>query len=330
MKILADKSLPNIRQLFGNYFDLKFYNNEGELQDIIKSSDILICRSTLRVDSTLLQNTKIQCVATASSGTDHIDLKFLQQNNIKLFDAKGINADAVANYVLATIANITQKKLITGNRACVVGMGEVGSRVARILAQLNYSCSYYDPYKIATSNLASLTECDLICIHANLHNKQPYPSFNMFNYSLLKALKPGTTIINAARGKIVNEDDLQKFDLTYCTDVFANEPVINDTTIEKATICTPHIAGHSIEAKANAVIHLSKLIHTNFNMPFDTNYQQNRHKIELDRNWQEEVLSLYNPQTESETLKSASNKTEAFITLRKAHKYRHQFICCEK
>ena len=80
MQILADASLPNVQRHLGVSFELTLYNNHEELLAKIGQAEILVCRSTLKVSKELLASTKISCVATASSGTDHIDKTYLSIN----------------------------------------------------------------------------------------------------------------------------------------------------------------------------------------------------------------------------------------------------------
>lgn len=138
MKILADAALPNLHQWFTEPFTLATYKNQQELFDLVTHQDILLCRSTIQVNETLLSNSTIHCVATATSGTDHIDLDYLKKRNIRLLDAKGCNANSVADYVTASLAFLQQHRLLKGNKAGIIGVGEVGKRVIKRLAAAGF------------------------------------------------------------------------------------------------------------------------------------------------------------------------------------------------
>lgn len=342
MKIIADATLPNLIELFQKPFEITTYNNQRTLREALEFHDVLLCRSTLKVDEHLLKNTKIQCVATASSGTDHIDASYLNSKNIKLFDAKGSNAHAVADYVTATLAWLEQQGKLTGKKAGVIGVGEVGSRVIERLNLSGYNVCCYDPYRVDNAhsfnfvNFQELLDCDLLCIHANLHQNTPWPSLNLIHANVMSELKHGTTIINASRGGIVNETDLlntQK-NIHYCTDVYSEEPNINPDIVNFATLCTPHIAGHSIEAKTKAIIQLKHQLLRHFGLTsldkfasHSSHNDQMIKKLNLNSNksWQNDALSLYNPHHETLILKGHSNKKEAFLSSRRSHTDRHDF-----
>ena len=334
MKILADATLPNLSSLFPEPFMLATYNNPKELHDLLPEAEVLLCRSTLKVTAALLANSKIKCIASASSGTDHIDCKYLTKKGIKLFDAKGSNAPSVADYVIATIAYLAKANLIKGNKACVIGVGEVGKLVVKRLEAAGFEVICFDPLKeklnsnYSYRSLAELTSCDLISVHANLHNIKPHASENLLTSNFLNSLKPNTVIINAARGGIINEQALLSnlTPLTYCTDVYIDEPNINKDLINKATICTPHIAGHSIEAKNDAVLNLSQQLFKYYGLPMPLINQNSNTRPQLkDKAWQDLILDLYNPIEDTKILKNASDLKEAFLIQRKSHTFRHDF-----
>lgn len=337
MKILADADLPYLSQCFPKPFEIATYKSHQELQKLLPSHDVLLCRSTLRVNQALLENSRIQCVATASSGTDHIDQEYLKSQYIHLIDAKGSNAHAVADYVTASIAWLETHRKIAGKMAGLIGAGAVGTQVLRRLSTAGYDVKIYDPFKLSTGSvphvdsLAALSQCDLLCVHPNLHHCDPYPSANLINEAFLSTLKPGVAIINGSRGGVVNERDLlgTHQPIHYCTDVFMGEPDIDPQIINFATLCTPHIAGHSIEAKQRAIMQISEELHRLFSYPtpsvLNTTTEQDFDLTKI-THWQTYVLNLYNPYEDTLILKTQMNKTTAFQTRRKAHTHRHNFV----
>lgn len=329
MKLLADASLPDLHKAFPAPFCLTLYKDLSEVSSLLADQDILLCRSTLKVNRQLLQGHNLEIIATASSGCDHIDAALLKEKGITLLDAKGSNAAAVADYVLSVTAWLQKEASFCGTTAGVIGAGAVGTQVMQRLQATGCAVIYHDPFIAADSRtLQEIQQCHLICVHANLHDNQHWPSRNLLNKEFFSQLRPNTAIINAARGGLVNQQELLACTtpLLYCTDVYANEPEIDNRIVDFATLCTPHIAGHSLQAKYRAVYDLSEKLHKmlqlqapNLSIPAFT-----QPKPLAAMSWQDYVLSLYNPLTESQSLKKMPDKRQTFINLRKTH-MRHEF-----
>jgi len=341
MNILADISLPGLSRAFPSPFHITYYTHPEQIPGLLDGQQVLLCRSTLKVNENLIKNHSLHYVATASSGTDHLDTDFLNKQNIQIIDAKGSNAISVADYMIACIAYLEKKSLIQGKKAAIIGMGKVGTQVWNRLKAAKYAVAGYDPKKALdekefhSCELSELYQADLICVHAQLHNTQPYPSFNLINQEFLTQLKPGCVLINAARGGVINENALLAHSkpIIYCTDVYDNEPDIQENIVAKATLCTPHIAGHSLEAKFAAVAMVSEKLHSYFGIPAPVFAQPS--PIELadttkNQTWQDLILSIYNPEYETTRLKDAPNKEDAFLIARMEHQHRHNFYLYHK
>ncbi len=341
MNLLADASLPGLAQAFPKPFHLTLYHHLDEVPQLITGQHVLVCRANLSVNRLLLENQSIQYVATASSGTDHLDLGWLASQNIDVIDAKGCNARAVADYVSACLAYLRKQQLVQGNLAGIIGMGKVGTQVQSRLMAAGLQVITYDPLKelrergtFQSCQMEALYQADLLCIHAELHNTLPYPSLNLVDAKFLQQLKPGCIIINAARGGIINEEALLAVNhpLTYCTDVYLNEPQIDKQVLDKATLCTPHIAGHSLEAKYVAVAMVSKALHQILQLPapeFAMPATPAQPHLSNQVSWEENILRLYNPFEETCLLKEATDIKTTFLTVRKAHSNRHDFCLYE-
>lgn len=340
MNVLADASLLELGDFFPHPFKLHLFHHQEEIPSLLKHCDILLCRSTLKVNQALLQQHRPRCIATASSGIDHIDLGFLKKANIALFDAKGANARSVADYVLSCIAYVAQNQGLNGRRVGIIGCGAVGEAVAKQLRRFHFEIACFDPPRSLRDkdfNAVSLKEIlaqDILCIHPNLHDEAPYPSRHLLGASELRCLRPKTLLINASRGDIVSENALLevKPPIHYCTDVYANEPDINPAIVAFASLCTPHIAGHSLEAKSNAIRILSEKLHHFCGFDFAEQAEKERGELQEKSNfpsgsdWQKCALSLYNPILETLQMKSAAHKNTAFLELRQTHYRRRDFI----
>ena len=265
MKIVADKAIPYARQFFSTLGDVTLLDSSDITPASIRNADCLVVRSVTRVDSTLLSDTRIKCVASASSGTDHVDLDYLNARAIPLFDAKGCNANAVAEYVLSCLLVLSEQYGIEleGKTVGIIGCGHVGARLRYLLQVVGIETRVYDPFirdennRFIFRDLDSVLSSDVITLHVPLTTSGEYPSAQMVERNFLSRLKQDVIFINTARGGVVNEQDLIGFAREnqasrLVLDVWAGEPDINDELFRLATLATPHIAGYSARAKVNA------------------------------------------------------------------------------
>lgn len=329
LKILADAHIPYIDDFFSEHFHVSRFHHEEELLSLITSHDILICRSNIKITKKMLENTPIQLVASATSGTDHIDLSGLQDLKIPVLHAKGSNAHAVSDYIISTLAYLETQHLMMGKNIAIIGYGSVGCMVNQRINELGYHAFQYDPY-IQTPNpiaLSQLHHMDVISLHPNYHMSPPYSTHHFINSKLLETLKPKVCIINAARGNVVDENAIlhRDFQGIYCTDVYSNEPNINPNIIARATLCTPHIAGHSIESKWRMTTFVARQIFQKFG--FEEPMVQPPKivpRASHGNTWSAQALSLYNPLIETLSLKK--NPVPAhFKALRHQHHFRADF-----
>ncbi|MDP3558771.1 MAG: NAD(P)-dependent oxidoreductase, partial [Legionellaceae bacterium] len=316
--LLADASVPHLEAAFPAPFHISRYQTLSDIPKLLPNQEILLCRSTTRIDANLLAKNTLRYVLTASSGTDHIDETFLAKQHITLFDAKGSNAHAVVDYVLACMAYLQIKHDFIPHKVGIIGLGAVGSHLQNTLTQLKYSIITYDPLKalqnphFKSASLDELYACDLLCLHANLHENSPYPSINLINASFLAQLPTNSAIINAARGGIINEAALLHSckPLYYCTDVYLHEPTPNPEIIARAALCTPHIAGHTVEAKTRAILELSQKLHQAYQLRCPKEVltqlaQMKPSQMQLLEKWQEPILQHWSPVLETQALKAS-------------------------
>ncbi len=336
IRLLADATLPYLTAYFPAPFEITCYHSLQDLKQNLPNQDVLVCRSTQRIDKALLEPHTLSCIATASSGIDHLDENYLTEQRITLFHAKGCNATSVADYVMASVAYLSQQNRLTGMKAGVVGVGEVGSRVTRRLQAAGFKVLGFDPFRKSTPTLplvealTDLSSCDLLCIHAALHDTLPHSSRFLLHANYLNLLKPNVSIINASRGGIVDEAALLSLStpITYCTDVYQNEPSPSKEILAFATLCTPHIAGHSIEAKQNAVLFVSQQLHHYYGLPLTPSPSLTpaaTEAIPTQDTWEATLLAFYHPLQETRQLKTTSNPADTFLSTRAAHQTRHDF-----
>jgi len=265
MKIVADANIVDVSALYETHGDLALLSGRALSPADVREADALIVRSVTRVDARLLQGSKVRFVATATSGTDHLDLAYLRAAGIAVADAAGSNANAVVEYVLASLAQLilTKELDLEGQHVAIIGFGHVGRRLYERLSRLSIPCVLCDPFVAAQqSNLrfCSLDEAlraPIISLHTPFTTTGAHPTFHMLNAHRLSALKPGTVLINAARGEVIDNAALsqrlrQDSGLITVLDCWENEPSISAGLLSQVRLGTPHIAGYSVEAKRSA------------------------------------------------------------------------------
>jgi len=273
MIIVADENILAVTDSFKTFGELRLLPGREISADAVRDVDALIVRSITRVDKALLAGSAVQFVATATSGTDHLDLQWLAESGIHVAHAAGANANAVVEYVLFSLCDVlgadSPERLanrLTGKRLAVVGAGHVGSRLLRHCMLLGIECVACDPFvKNLLGGLDSTPRCDLdeallcdiVSLHVPLTDSGPHPTRNMLDTDRIAALAPGTVLINSSRGEVLDTEALKKRivrsdDITAVLDVFHSEPEIDRELCGLVAIATPHIAGYSADAKMAA------------------------------------------------------------------------------
>lgn len=266
MNIVADKHTPFGFEAFSTLGSVELLAPPEFSPETVRNADVLIIRSEVTVNEALLAHSAVKFVGTMTIGTDHVDLDYLRRAGIGFAAAPGSNADAVAEYVAAALLRLEE---VTGTPLStqtigVVGVGNVGSRVVRVAQALGMSVLLNDPpLARATSDprfqsLTGLREADVVTLHVPLTKSGSDPTVHLFNHERLRAMKKGFVLINTARGGVVDSEALKRslhdgHVSTAVLDVWEHEPRIDLDLLRSVMIGTPHIAGHSLDGKINAM-----------------------------------------------------------------------------
>ncbi|MDY6976553.1 MAG: 4-phosphoerythronate dehydrogenase [Pseudomonadota bacterium] len=271
MKILLEDTIPFGTDYLNSVGEVETYAWQSLVPEMLRDVDILALRSTTKVTPELLTSAnKLKFVTTATAGTNHLDKTHLDSVGIMHSSAAGCNAVAVAEYVLSVLlhAQKAQKLGLYNATVGIVGAGNVGTALSRILTAIGVNHCLYDPplqQALAKSgknehngqsfvDLAQIAKCDVISLHVPFIKGGEYPTYQMIDEAFLEALTPDQLLINACRGEVIDEAALlsllqQEQAPTVVLDVFDNEPAINTALFDHVWFVTPHIAGHSVEGK---------------------------------------------------------------------------------
>ncbi|MFP5421738.1 MAG: 4-phosphoerythronate dehydrogenase PdxB [Gammaproteobacteria bacterium] len=262
MRIVADENIPLLDEFFAGFGEIRRLPGRSIDAAAVADADLLLVRSVTQVDRALLDGSAVKFVGTCTIGTDHLDLDYFQQAGITWASAPGCNARGVVDYVLGSLLVLAEQQGVdlAMRTYGVVGAGQVGSRLLKVLRGLGWRVLVCDPPRQAVeggdfvSLQQVLTECDVISLHTPLERLGEHPTYHLFDHARLAALKPGSWLINASRGAVVDNQALrellpQRSDLQVVLDVWEGEP---QADVELAALCriaTPHIAGYSLDGK---------------------------------------------------------------------------------
>lgn len=265
MKIVADRQIPLVREAFASIGDVHLVDGRRLVADAVRDADVLLVRTITRVDEALLKGSRVRLVATASSGVDHVDLDYLERRDISLVAAAGCNARPVAEYVLSAlfVAMDLRGCPLQPARIAIVGCGHVGSLLNAMLGVLGVECVLNDPPLGDQTGdpkyrpLEEALQADVITLHVPLTHAGPYATRQLINADLLARMKPEALLVNTSRGEVFDETALKQRLAQgrgggAVLDVWANEPDIDPELLSRAIIATPHISGHSMNARRRA------------------------------------------------------------------------------
>ena len=249
MKVVIDKYIPFLAEaLRAQDVEVATLAPEEITRATVADSQALFVRTRTQVDSALLHGTRVRFVATATIGTDHLDIPYLEQQGIAWASAPGCNAQAVCDYVEEAISQFENGKTLG-----LVGCGHVGSKVKAMAERRGMRVLVSDPPKGMHLPLEQLAaEADVITFHTPLTRTGAFPTYHLCDAAFLSHCRAGTLIINAARGGVVDEEALLQSGLPCAIDTWEGEPDINRDLLRQAWLASYHIAGYSLEGKINA------------------------------------------------------------------------------
>ena len=274
----------------------------SDLTDAIDDVDLIGIRSRTQIDATVLGAAKkLKAIGCFCIGTNQVDLDSARRMGIPVFNAPFSNTRSVAELAIADIIllmrGIPEKSArahrgewaktarnayeVRGKCLGIVGYGRIGSQLGILAEGLGMRVLYYDiEHKLPLGNAAAVNSLQELFAEADvvsLHVPETPVTRNIIDADAMKAMRPGSLLINAARGSVV---DIEALALALETghiggaaiDVFPVEPKSNQETFESPlrefdnVILTPHIGGATEEAQYNIAREVvAKLVRYNDN-----------------------------------------------------------------
>lgn len=269
MKIVIDAHIPYIVEAIRNAWpnvDISTMEPAQIDAAAVRHADVLVVRTRTKVNEALLSDSSVRLVCTATIGIDHIDTSYCDTHGIQWTACPGCNAQAVCDYIEEALDEFTHNKLHITHKPTigVIGVGHVGSLIAKMAERKGYKVLLNDPPKgIGVSINEIAKSCDIITFHVPLDKS----TFHLCDEAFLARCKPNALIINAARGGVVDEQALLRSNHPFILDTWENEPHINTGVLQHALRASMHIAGYSVDGKRNASQTCLDTIARTFSLP---------------------------------------------------------------
>ena len=275
LKLVIDDKIPYIREAAALLGEATYLPGAQICASDVREADALIVRTRTRIDRALLEGSRVQFVATATIGYDHIDNTYAREAGIRWSNCPGCNAGSVAQYVATALLLLEEDGLLPQRKDCcvgIVGVGHVGSRVSQLLRHMGFAVKHCDPLRAAGQDPAgtpdswlygpaeyvSLEEiartADVVTLHTPLTREGAYATYHLANAAFFQSLERRPILINSSRGEVVDTQALLA--AMRCgqvgpvvMDTWENEPNPNAELLAKAYLATPHIAGYSADGK---------------------------------------------------------------------------------
>jgi len=261
LKIVIDDKIPFLKGVLESLASIEYHPGASISNAIISDANAMLLRTRTKCNNTLLHNSAVEFIATATIGFDHIDTQYCVDNNIVWTNAPGCNSSSVMQYVASALLFIStkEKKPLCEYTIGVVGVGHVGEKVASMASILGCKVLLNDPPRAEkekgfdnTELTYLLQEADIVTFHVPLVRDGKYPTYHIVNNDFFNQIKDNSWIINSSRGSVVDSQAvLQQKKLSgIILDVWEGEPHLNQDLLAYADIATSHIAGYSVDGKA--------------------------------------------------------------------------------
>lgn len=268
MKIVCDNKIPFLKGVLEPYAEVIYMPGRETTPELVRDADAIITRTRTKCDAALLEGSSVKVIATATIGFDHIDTSWCEAHGIVWKNAPGCNSWSVKQYMGSVLATLARRhgfdlpEMTLG----VVGVGNVGSKVAEIASLFGMKVLLNDPPRArreGPDGFVSLDEIveksDIITLHVPLTREGVDATWHLFDEARISRMHDGQILMNSSRGPVVDnaalKDALKRHALKGAVlDVWEHEPDIDRELMGLLDIATPHIAGYSADGKANGTM----------------------------------------------------------------------------
>ncbi len=348
MKIIIDDKIPYIKGALESVAEVIYLPGKKTTPDAVKDAEAIITRTRTICNEKLLEESSVKFIATATIGYDHIDTDYCEKAGIEWTNAPGCNAESVNQYIASALFSWSMRNRtnLKDKTIGIVGVGQVGSRVAKTCETIGMRVLLNDPPRErieGSSKFVSLKtiqdEADIITFHVPLNMTGEDATYHVVNSEFLQNLKKKPLLINSCRGEVFDTKAVKQARKSglisgLIIDCWENEPDIDLELLNMVDYGTPHIAGYSKDGKANGTKMSVQAVSRFFNLGIN-NWQPHEVEppenpvFEIDGNQRREysilaeaILSTYNIETDDEALRK---NPKEFEKLRGDYPVRREF-----
>lgn len=283
MKFIIDDKIPYIKGALEPFGEVIYLPGSKTTPEVVKNADALITRTRTICNEKLLKDSGVKFIATATIGFDHIDTRYCEESGIQWTNAPGCNSKSVEQYIASALFAISQQMgfALKDKTIGVVGVGQVGSKVAGICENFGMKVLLNDPPRARAEGQEKFVslekikqEADMITLHVPLNMKGKDVTWHLADPAFYESLGQQPIIINSCRGEVVDNQAAkaalaQRKISALVLDCWENEPDIDLELLDQCILATPHIAGYSKDGKANGTTMSIQAVSRFFNLGID-------------------------------------------------------------
>jgi erythronate-4-phosphate dehydrogenase len=265
MKFIIDDKIPYIQGALEPFGEVLYLSGPKTTPAIAKDADAIITRTRTICNEELLAGSAVKIIATATIGFDHIDTEYCDRVGIKWTNAPGCNSKSVEQYIASALFVLAERKgfELKGKTIGVVGVGQVGSKVARVCELFGMNVLLNDPPRARAEGHEQfcsiekiMQEADFITLHVPLNIQGEDATYHMADERFFSTLKRKPYVFNSCRGEVLDTEAAKvaiekKWISGLVIDCWENEPNLDLDLLKLVDLATPHIAGYSKDGKAN-------------------------------------------------------------------------------
>ncbi|ACM24953.1 D-glycerate dehydrogenase [Agrobacterium sp. SHOUNA12C] len=298
-KVYVTRKLPDavetrMRELFDAELNIDDVpRTQAELAEAVRTVDVLVPTVTDRIDAALIEEAgpQMKLIASFSNGTDHIDVEAAARKGITVTNTPNVLTEDTADMTMALILAVPRRlaegarvltdkpgewagwsptwmlgRRIHGKRIGIVGMGRIGTAVARRAKAFGLSIHYHNRKRVSTATEDELeatywdsldqmlARVDIVSVNC----PSTPATFHLISARRLALLQPTSYIVNTSRGDVIDETALIKIlregkIAGAGLDVFENEPAVNPKLVKLANegkvVLLPHMSSATLESR---------------------------------------------------------------------------------